>query len=107
MSLNKSTFLNCGSFGWGRFNFLPSGCYGAVFWIYAEHRIDNTDVFVIAEQCLHRVRAFSAFSFPVKLSLSQPTNFQAFTLPIHSLIPTGGRRGEQVPGLWRLPGVKP
>ena len=34
----------------------------AVYWISAEHRADNTEmVFVIAEQGLHRAKAFSAF----------------------------------------------
>ena len=28
---------------------------------FAEHSIDNRDVFVVAEQGLHRAKAFSAF----------------------------------------------
>jgi len=32
-----------------------------MFWICAENSIDNTEmVFVIAEQCLHRVKAFAS-----------------------------------------------
>lgn len=45
----------------GRVNFLPSGWHGAVFWICAECRANNRDVFIIAEQRSHRTKAFSAF----------------------------------------------
>ena len=42
-------------FGWDRVNFLHCSWYGTMFWIRAEK-----DVFVIAEQCLHTVKAFPA-----------------------------------------------
>lgn len=31
----------CASSVWGRASFLHNGWYGAMFWIFAEHRIDN------------------------------------------------------------------
>lgn len=37
----------CASCGWGRVNFLHSGWYGAMFWICAEHRAGNTEVFLL------------------------------------------------------------
>ena len=49
----------CAGFGWDRVNFLHSSWYGAMFWICAENSVDNTrDVLVIAEQCLHRIKAW-------------------------------------------------
>jgi len=41
-------------------NFLHSGYYRAMFQICAENNVDNKDVFVIAEQCLLRVKALLA-----------------------------------------------
>lgn len=50
----------CAGSGWNRVNFLHSSLYVAMFWIYAGNIVDNRDVFITAEQCLHRVEAFSA-----------------------------------------------
>lgn len=45
---DKTTSLEIyASFGWGRITFLPSGWYRAVFWICGEHRIDNTEMFLL------------------------------------------------------------
>lgn len=34
-----------------------------MIWVFAEHRVDNRGTFVIAEQCLDRAEAFSAFLY--------------------------------------------
>ena len=44
----------CTGFGWGRVNFLPSGWYGAVFWICVEHRVDNTEMFLLLLSTAYR-----------------------------------------------------
>lgn len=36
-------------FCWVKGTFLYSNCYEAVVWLFAEHRVDNRGVFVIAE----------------------------------------------------------
>lgn len=59
--LSQDSSTSCVGFGWDRVNFLRSGWYGAEFWICAEHSDSNRDVFIIAEQGLHRAKAFSSF----------------------------------------------
>jgi len=46
-------FRFCTGLGWGRFKYLHGSLYGVMFSICDENG-------VIAEQCLHRVKAFSA-----------------------------------------------
>ena len=48
-------------FGWDRVDSLCGGLYDAVLWIFDENSGDNTPMFlVVAEQCLHRAKDFSA-----------------------------------------------
>lgn len=45
-------------FGWGRINFLPNGWYGAVRLGFVLNAVIR-GIFIIAEQDLHRTKAFS------------------------------------------------
>ena len=59
----------CPGFGWDRVNFLHSSWYDAVLWTYDENNGDNTwMISVVAEQGLHRAKAFPAFhaALPVR-----------------------------------------
>lgn len=50
-----------------------------MFWIWAQHSVDNRDVSVIAEDCLHRAKSKSrgcfAF-FPVKTAMPKEVSLQ-------------------------------
>lgn len=48
--------------GWGKVNFLHRGRCGALFCISAEHRVTDTEIFlVIAEQDFKKSRYFLVF----------------------------------------------
>jgi len=55
----RKAIENCTSFGCSRVSFLHSGLYHAIFWVCDENSVDNIVVSVIAEQCLHKVKALS------------------------------------------------
>lgn len=55
----------CADFGWGGVNFLPRGCYDAVFWICAEHRVDNMKMFLLL----------------LRRGYTEPKHFLLFMLP--------------------------
>lgn len=40
--------------------FFLSSWYGTVFWIWDDNNVDNTNVSIVAEQCLPRANDFSA-----------------------------------------------
>lgn len=48
-------------FGWGRVSFHHGGCYGAVFLICAEYRVDNTELFLLLLSLLLLPRRFLLF----------------------------------------------
>jgi len=43
----------CAGFGWDRVNFLHSSQSGAMFWICAEHSVDNTGMFLLLLSSAH------------------------------------------------------
>lgn len=60
----RLTESHCSSFGWNRLNFLHISSYGTVSWICNQNCWYCTDVFAVAEQCLHSEGLLCFSHFP-------------------------------------------